>query len=1118
MKRIASVLASIVFVIPAITTSCDGAEDIREPEEEVVDPGKEDTPDNPNNNDNPDNPNNNDEPSQSDTTYAVRRYESYYLNVDNTWCDGHNYINAKPDGFYYTYRVSTNVESWDVEPVTEDWFTACKAYGTKVELEVGRNDTGEDRIGVIVVRGVHENIVITDTLKFLQGNITIAQPIDGVSFDVKPSTYIVDEKTAACFTGFNPEKGVYYLSDDTPPSFLSSSKSIILSPHVSESCPDGICGYYSVGRDTDGRQFIQVRPASIEEVITKLDMKDHPVHIGQHNVKIKDASGRSIDYVRTKASGTDKLDISIPKTVFRNWDQSILVTAAVDLSLSMNMSLQIESGRLDYFAVALDPDIKLDFEIDASVSKSLVDESYPFFTVLCGGIPAGPIVITPLIEFSLVIGAEGKIGVKAGIKYENNTGIQLIYQRNEGTDYSFRQKPAEDQKNKTELSGSVYMEGNISCGLDESVGLGVYGTILYATAGIQERVKCAANISVDIEKALQDPDWLGPTTMMFTTDVTLQGVFALKSLGATLGDFKTLEKPYRLDSLFMFPRFETVLGDVNGRQAHMELQAANDLLLPMGVGYTVYVISPDDPYYMKPGAFFEEGKGSPINMGSYTIAEHHRIDPINCLEQYGTKFNVYSIDLPLSISSGQYFMVPFFSYNGFKYEFKTYTHTKSFIAAANCEDEFRKILLDISRSMPDGMPTSWSADVPISNWKGVSISYDTPSKPRMTVNCKEIGVQGLVTVGNHTEGRDCAWILDYIDYVTGLDISDPNFDGWGPYGSKDNLEYLKFNVNSSTTGLKSLLSTSTDYYSIARRRYPHLKTLIFHGSNPWVEAVITEDRWLAGRNDLLPELETLSVEGRTNISELWISSSPNLDNVNIEEKSKITCLRFKGDAKQFKAIDVDQYQNISKLYIESTAADENYTIRDMKKIESLYVSGEQVNSLTLERSFKDSYSLDTEDLNARTIYLTDCNVSFVKLKSQMESFVIQDCKTLVKFTSYSGYSVKNLVLSKLPMLDEVIASNIGLTSVTLEELPVITRLRLENNHGIPRQVVPAIFDEIRLRNYLNTGSTYGVSYDETFIYYSKYDYSEADWGFYYPDEPDCGYHFKLSRIGIDNDW
>lgn len=1105
-----------IIAFCSVAVSCVTTEPVEDPEE-IVDPDDPDNPDRPDKPDQPDQPDTPDTPGEY--INGGNKYGNWYIKFYGALFGHGKTISVSPDGKitdspYAKLELETNMSQSGFEPDTTSWLTVEKYPNGVIELTInGANPNPEDRVAKLVAYAIEGNVRCTDTLVVLQGGSTAVDPIDGIEYDVTPSTLVLSEKNASYITGVN-DKGWYTLSDDVPSSLMSTSKNLVLYPHVSESCPEGLCGKVQFF-DDNGKNYMRVQPVELEQVIRNLNITDHPVDLNSHVVKIQDASGTPLKFVKTKASGSDNISISIPKTTFRNWDQRIIVKAAVDLSLSMKMNLQIGDGRLDYFSMVLDPDVTLDLDMDANSSVPLVDTSYPFFTVLCGAFPVGPVVITPLIEFSFVIGAEGKIGIKGTVKYENNSGVLFVYQRDQGCTYSMRDHSPEDQKNRTELGSSVYMEGSISCGLDESIGLGVYGKILYVTAGIQERLKCTANINVDVEEAAKDPTFTYPTSLLFSTDVTLQGVAALKSLNKSLADVKTLEHPYRLDSLYMFPTIKPVVTDVNGRQATVELEVGHDLLLPTSVGFDLYAVDPNDPAY-KWGEGICPHLTESHFVGTYPMMEHSRIDPKTTRkDENGNPVNVYQTTVPLYTQAGLYAVRPFIIFAGQKFRQSGFDANAVFYAESGCEDAFREILMDISRSIKN-KPKSWTFDTPISGWQGVSISYLNPQTPVMAVDLKGTSTEGVITVGNHTQGMSCQWTLaaspkTYVDdpdpNVTGLDISDPSFQGWDSYLERS-LQTLKLNVNSSSTSLASLM-----VYRHFSDHLPELATLELTGNNPWLTVLDLP----AGQ---MPKLTKVSISGHTGCSAINLAYRAQLATVAIEEAEKIEKLNYDGPADRIGLLDPSRFRNLTTLTVNNDARNAVLTLTDLPKLSSVDVKGDSLKSISFEKCFTGAGVVYfnklgyRNEVNTRALSFSECGMTGLVHDKAMDFISVSDCN---KLESYDG-GAKELHLTNLPVLESFYAAGCGMKSFELSNLPALLDFRMDGNPGLGRQLVPAIFDEVRLRRYRNNMSSYyNLHYDVVYQYYSPTHYSEGDYGFFYIDEPSCGYHWKPSRIGLSDD-
>lgn len=108
-----------------------------------------------------------------------------------------------------------------------------------------------------------------------------------------------------------------------------------------------------------------------------------------------------------------------------------------------------------------------------------------------------------------------------------------------------------------------------------------------------------------------------------------------------------------------------------------------------------------------------------------------------------------------------------------------------------------------------------------------------------------------------------------------------------------------------------------------------------------------------------------------------------------------------------------------------------------------------------------------------------------------------DCKTL----RFDNSQIGELSVSGLSRLENLYCDDSGLTSLSLSNLPAIKDLRCHNNKSLTGVMLP-IFDEMFSRGY-------APMYDQRYTYNTDGTVkSDLGYGFYYEDEPGCGYHRK----------
>lgn len=819
-----------------------------------------------------------------------------------------------------------------------------------------------------------------------------------------------------------------------------------------ETFPNGLCAkimnrfFYD-----DGTSRILYSECPLEDVFEKLDLQACG-DLVPHVQKLLDGAGNEIPFKITKAVGKDRFVIDLPSVRLRNWDETVIFQInSGKLELDMLLTAVIDGAKLRYFGAKLNPTIDLDIDMEANVQKSFVDSKHPFLTVICGAYPVGPVVITPLIEISFIIGAEGKVALTAGLKYKQECKLTAICDNGE-FDGKIETVPNEsDQDIITFKNTTTYTEADIYAGFDYSAGIGVFGTVLYATLGVQEKIKCGGKFVLDIEKWTADP--YNSVAELFDTyadskfyvDYAYNGVAALNTFGGkVLGQLKGAEVSEHIDSAYFLPKIKAELKEQTDASAAIEFTQSQKTIWPYETGFNFYQAVAGDPGYADMGE----------NTSTWSLTpERHSFGLFNLPpgEESVTRTEMVYPD-----ENSKCIARPFFVHQGKEYEYPAsygvfFTHDGKALKA------FKDIVNDIAECIDGELPENWKSTKPLSTWKGIKITKDG-NTPFMEVylsdysgsHANAVKLKPTLKVSDHSSGQgDYTWAIKYIPEGTKLDlleVRDKNFFGYD-FSTSQSFTY-RYNCTPVHFGVE-------------------IRNVSIHSDK-------------LGLAQLSPQLETLDIKGKGGIDGLWLDPSytPAVKSVTLEGLPRFHALDI-GGGKAFSGgqinVKITDCPALSQLELnqEISGVQELLTSLSKQRMEKILIWQTHLASLVREAP------TDRIDLN-------QCTVGSLSVSA--------DCKYI-----YARGTVGDVSLSKCPSLETLDLYGCQMTSFTVDNLPNAKHVDISGAHI--NSVIPPVFDSIR--------ETAGYfRYDVKYEYYSPTHYAENTYGWWYEGEPDRGYHLK----------
>ncbi|MCQ2143205.1 MAG: hypothetical protein MJY56_03955 [Bacteroidales bacterium] len=254
--------------------------------------------------------------------------------------------------------------------------------------------------------------------------------------------------------------------------------------------------------------------------------------------------------------------------------------------------------------------------------------------------------------------------------------------------------------------------------------------------------------------------------------------------------------------------------------------------------------------------------------------------------------------------------------------------------------------------------------------------------------------------------------------------------------------------------------------------------------------------------DIPEDVRTLDLSG-TEFPDLsfYLGTYENLQSIKLDACSKLTKLSL--SASKLTALPTLNISNCSllqRLTLQYMIVGENA----FKNIS--WPSG--FKSITLEHSKIAATALDVA-VPELSVYTSTCGDLAISGCNGMKnlwlsldnagSISVSQCQTIQ--TLRVGWNMCSLSVTGCQSLTSLTARETQMSSFSASALPSLIDLDLYNNKNLTGVMLP-IFDEVRSK----PGST--LSYDKRYWYYSDGTWTDEGYGYYYPEEPDCGYHLR----------
>ncbi|MBF6627250.1 MAG: hypothetical protein ITG04_01910, partial [Proteiniphilum sp.] len=274
----------------------------------------------------------------------------------------------------------------------------------------------------------------------------------------------------------------------------------------------------------------------------------------------------------------------------KNANNSCALKLGVQMDLAMYFHILIQGWSLKDLHCRVNPTVNLssEFNIDWISDSDLFGTEIPFIIIRTAPIPAGPVMIIPLIEFFLTFDLEGKVGLSAQLTYSKEFSFGMVYRNGKLSNYSQVEQQQADASPMT-FTPKVQVEGSFAAGIAPKVGFSLWEIIRLDTR-VYTKVKSGANLNFDFASPSFDPsiyNAVSGSKLFSQLELFMKGgVFGWKNRELATTESNTLEYP--IWEAYFVPKLENFSVTAGGGEMEIGVDISNKLFFDAEIGMNIY--------------------------------------------------------------------------------------------------------------------------------------------------------------------------------------------------------------------------------------------------------------------------------------------------------------------------------------------------------------------------------------------------------------------------------------------------------------------------------------------------------------------------------------------------
>ena len=387
--------------------------------------------------------------------------------------------------------VTTNQASWTTE-VDVSWISVTTTGSSSATVTAQENTETKDRQGTVSFIAGGKKVAVSVKQDAATGTPS-GNGNAKVSFSLREGTLVAPKAFVTYVKAHDAAAGTLTLDKDIPKELIPVPGTDLVINTPSTVLPNGLLARIGEIEEKSDGLLVYYGALSFTSVFKDLDLDTDELDLNEYVTRIEDAEGNELSYSKTRAATQRKFHIDLPQI---GWDLPMGFSLTPKMGLDMALKLQMIVG--DYKISTLNFKVDMDATIGADLELMLegsVEKHFKIISLYFAAIPVGPVLLTPAVDIYGFVGADGKIGLSASASTVLHTSADLHYDEINGL--SGNSSTRDPEPEETQYFAGPKIEAGFHYGLGVGPSLGVFGDLIQV--GMTVNLKRRESLSVGFD-------------------------------------------------------------------------------------------------------------------------------------------------------------------------------------------------------------------------------------------------------------------------------------------------------------------------------------------------------------------------------------------------------------------------------------------------------------------------------------------------------------------------------------------------------------------------------------------------------------------------------------------
>ena len=304
-----------------------------------------------------------------------------------------------------------------------------------------------------------------------------------------------------------------------------------------EMFPEGLlANIENVAPDGNGGFNVSYSIAPLLDCFKDINVSESNMDLTGHLQKVLDGNGNEIEFTGTKSITSEKFHVVIPQVDIPVATGST-ITPKIEADITMKTQLKAEDYTLSTLNLIVDADCSLGADFSIGLSGE-IEPRKKVLSLIFGAIPVGPLIITPTVDFYIIVGIGVATKFVASLTYKRSFRAHVHYDEVAGM--AVNTKLMDEEPNALEMNIGPKIEASLKYGLGIGPGISFFG----GTIGVGLSLDHCLSESISQKIDLMDPEKMYKDYWAWYVNPTFDLTYEL-SASANLYGFSSTLNPKR---------------------------------------------------------------------------------------------------------------------------------------------------------------------------------------------------------------------------------------------------------------------------------------------------------------------------------------------------------------------------------------------------------------------------------------------------------------------------------------------------------------------------------------------------------------------------------------------